>query len=174
MTHEDTLRYTAAVQDYEKHKKHLYIFPHDGLNPIKYLKALFSDMTIILLVIGGYVICTLLLGLFFGFLSKSYMGSIRITAILLLAFIIFSAIINYFLYLNYVDGFDSENIGGYLFMFVCVLGTWSGVHKLTENIWWGVFAAFIVMVLGILITKAIFFEKQNERPSINDYDSALK
>ncbi len=174
MTHEDTFRYTEAVQDYEKHKSHFYLFPHDGLNPINYLKILFSDVTIVLLVIGGYVVCTLLLGLFFGFLLKAYLNCIKVTAVLLLALIIFSCIINYFLYLNYVDGFGEETTLSFFILFVCVLGIWRGVYKYTDNIWWGVLAAFIMMILGTWFTKAVFFEKQNKRPSINDYDSEQK
>ena len=171
MTREDSLKYAEAVKEYEKHKNHFYVLPHDGLNLFNYLKLICYDKSIFFIGIGCYIVGVLFLGGVFGFMTKSYYSCFKASAIFLLVFYVFSGIVNYFLYINYVDGTISDNFTGYFFLFVCVLGSWIGVHKYTGDEWLAICAAVMVLLFGVWFVKAMYFERDNKKPDIDDFDS---
>ncbi len=173
MTQQDSLRYAEAVQEYETHKRHFYIFPHDDISPIRAIKELFSDKTALLFGIGGYIVISFVFALIGWIFTKSFLTSLVASAVILLVFYVFIGISEYFLALNYVDGFAHDSITGEIILFFIVLAAYNYVKKATYNTTYGVIAGIIVFFIGIWIAKAVFFDGDNKKPSIDDFDSDL-
>lgn len=173
MTQEDTLRYTEAVQEYERHKSHFYLLSHDDLSLGKYLKALFSDRSVIKIFIICYLVATLFLGLVFGFFLKTYLSTIEFVAVALIVFCLFLGIKTFFLYLNYVSGDFSDTITADFFYFFFVFSAGYETWKHTNNIYCGIAVGLAVFYVGLRIYKSVLFDKENPKPSINDYDMGV-
>lgn len=101
----------------------------------------------------------------------SFFSCFKVSAIFILTFYVFSGIINYYLYLNYVDGTSSDNFTGYFFLFVCVIGSWFGVYNYMGDGLLGVVVAIVVLLFGIWFVKTMYFERDNKKPEIEDFDS---
>lgn len=172
MTQADAELYAKAKTEYDYKKKHVYLFPHDGLSLISLIKSI--PPIVYPAVLGLLVVFCALFALMFALMDgisvavylKWFTGWLKFFAITGGI----SMVYTYFLYINYID-VEGDMYVGMVISAVIGYGIMSWVQKTTGFWWLSVISVLVVLWMSLRLFKAMFFEMQNPPPKAEDYDS---
>lgn len=176
MTENDAQRYAEALADYERKKKHIFVFPHDD----RTLKAYFKSTTaydlgikgclIFVLAMAG-IIALFALGLSWG-RSSSFLRAFLYTACLF--FGLPAAVVVPYSYLYYINYIEKPKADAYIFGAIASIAVATLVYYLaSENDAAALIAFFASTPLGTAFAKSVYFEKYVDKPQVKDFDSSI-
>ncbi len=172
MTQTDAEDYARAVKEYEHRKKHLFLFPHDGLGPISYIRLTELTLPTVLIMLAGVLGISALMS-FLLMLTEIPFTTLFIGWICFFAIgFALTAVYGYFMHINYIkNGADEARYGAYASAIAMFL-IWFNLRSNHPTL-------VIVLIIGIFVgsiavMKWGFWDKYNPKPEVKDFDTEVE